>query len=352
MRMTNVFKTAFLLIVTGTLLACGGNNDESADAAESKGEVNIYSYRQENLIRPILDSFSEQTGIQVNLVTGAADGLIERLRNEAAASPADVLLTVDAGRLVRAREMDLLQAVESTTLTERIPVAYRDTDSHWFGLSKRARVIFYDPQAVSEDELPGYLELTDPRWNGQICVRSSDNIYNQSLLAAVIAHQGQEPAEQWAEGVVANMARDPQGNDRAQITGVAVGVCDLALANTYYYGRMLESSDPTERENAEQVAIHFPSLAEYGTHVNISGAGVTKHAPNRDNAVALLEFLASDTAQRFYADVNHEYPVVDSVEPGATVAGWGTLNADSLNVTRLGELNQEAVRTFDRAGWR
>lgn len=334
------------LVLLGALLAaCAPSGQDDV--------VNVYSYRQDNLIRPILDEFSEQTGIQVNLVTGAADGLIERLRNEAARSPADILLTVDAGRLVRAKELGLLQAIESDTLRQRVPAQYRDPEDHWFGLSLRARVLFYNPEAVSHEDLPeDYLGLADERWRGRLCVRSSDNIYNQSLLAALIAHHGEQQAEEWAGGVVANLARSPQGNDRSQITGVAVGACDLGLANTYYYGRMQESSERSEREQAAAVALHFPS-GEHGTHINISGAGVTRHAPNRDNAIRLMEFLASDQAQRFYADANMEYPVVAGTEPSEQVRQWGyPFEADSLNVTRLGELNEAAVRIFDRAGWR
>src|SRR5690606_3339734 len=267
-------------------------------AALANGEVNLYSSRQEALIRPLLDMFTEQTGIRVNLVSGNDDAIIERLRVEGMNSPADVLITADAGRLHRAKSQNLLQPIQSDVLEAAIPAAYRDPDNTWFGLSLRARVIMDAPDRVDPSELSTYEALADPKWRGRLCVRSSSNIYNQSLTAALIAHHGAEKVEQWARGVVANFARPPAGGDRDQIQAVAAGQCDIAISNTYYLGGMLRSDDPAVRAAAEKVRVFWPSQDAQGAHVNVSGAGVTKAAKNRDNAVRLLEFMVSDEAQR------------------------------------------------------
>lgn len=322
-------------------------------ALAASEEVNLYSARQEALIKPVLERFTEHTGIEVNLVTGGADALIKRLEVEGRNTPADVLLTVDAGRLHRAREAGLFRAVESDVLAAAVPAHLREADGHWFGLSKRARVIAYSRERVDPGELSTYEALADERWDDAICVRSSDNIYNQSLLASIIAANGAEAATQWARGVVDNMARRPQGGDRDQIRAVAAGVCDLAIVNTYYYGRMATSDDAEERAVADQVALFFPNQEGRGTHVNVSGAGVTRHAQHPEAAVELLEFLVSDRAQGWYARVNYEYPVNPEVEVSDTLRAWGYPFAqDELPLPRLGELNAEAVRTFDRVGWR
>ncbi len=318
----------------------------------ASGEVNLYSSRQENLIRPVLDLFTERTGITVNLVSGSDDAIIERLRIEGRNSPADLLLTADAARLYRARSLDLLQAVESDVLLAAIPAAYRDPGNTWFGLSLRARVLMYAPDRVDPAELSTYEALADEKWRQRLCIRSSGSIYNQSLTAAMIAHHGVERTERWARGLVANFARPPAGGDRDQITALAAGRCDVALVNTYYLGGMLNSDDRTQREAAERVAIVWPNQDAQGTHVNISGGGVTRAARNRDNAVRLLEFLVSDEAQRWYAQSNNEYPVKAGVPLSTTLEGWGEFRADELNLNALGEHNADAVRAMDRAGWR
>ena len=325
--------------------------DRSSFAAD---EVNVYSARKEQLIKPLLDRFTVQTGITVNLVAGKAGTLIKRLESEGLNTPADIFLTVDAGRLYAAERAGLLQPVDSAVLRERIPAHYRDTDNHWFALSARSRAILYSRNRVDPNHLSTYEALANPRWRGKLCMRSSGNIYNQSLLASMIVNNGQRAAEAWAKGVVANMARPPQGNDRAQIKAVAAGECDIAIANTYYMGKMqMAKKDDSQLWAAAQVAVFFPNQTDRGAHMNISGAGVTRHAKNHDNAIQLIEFLVSDASQAWYAQVNHEYPVVEGVPVSERVMSWGfPFISDALNVTRLGEYNAEAVRTFDRAGWK
>jgi iron(III) transport system substrate-binding protein len=274
------------------------------------------------------------------------------LQSEGANTPADVLLTVDAGRLATAREAGVLQAVQSDTLKVRIPATYRDPEGYWYGLSVRARPILYAEDRVKPEELSTYENLADPQWKGRICVRSSDSVYNQSLVAGLISHHGEAKTEAWAKGLVANFARPPKGGDRDQIKAVAAGECDLALANTYYLGGMVNSSDESERQAAAKVTVFWPDAKTTGVHVNVSGAGVTAHARNRDQAVKLLEFLASDAAQRWYADANNEYPVNPEIPASATLAAWGEFKADTLNVAKLGELNAAAIRLMDRAGWK
>lgn len=315
-------------------------------------EVNIYSARKDQLIKPLLDEFTKQTGIHYNLLTADADQLLVRLKNEGQNSPADVLITTDVGRLHRAKTEGLLQAVNSPVLAANIPAQYRDPNGQWFGLSLRARVIFYAKDRVDPKELSTYEALADPKWKNRICIRSSNNIYNQSLLAGMIAIHGADKAEQWAEGVVANLARKPQGGDRDQIAAVAAGRCDIAVANTYYYGNMLTSSKADEKAAAEKVGVFWPNQDGRGAHVNISGGAVTMSAKNTAEAVKLLEFLSGDAAQRIYAEVNQEYPVKPGVAWSPLVKSWGGFKADNLNVSALGENNPEAVRIFDRVGWR
>lgn len=319
--------------------------------AQADGDVNVYSARQEVLIRPQLDAFTAATGITVNLVAGNDDALIERMRAEGANSPADVLLTVDVGRLVRAKEAGVLQPAATETLARSIPPQYRDRDGTWFGLAVRGRVIFYAPDRVDEAELDTYEGLADPRWRGRICIRSSGNVYNQSLLASMVAHAGAPAAEQWAAGVVANMARPPQGGDRDQISAVAAGECDVAVANTYYYAGMLNGT-PEEREAAGRVRLFWPNQDGRGAHVNISGAAVAAHAPNRDNAVRLIEYLAGAEAQRIYAEAVYEYPVRAGVPVAPILMEFGAFRADAIALDEVAAHQSEALRIFDRVGWR
>ena len=314
-------------------------------------EVNVYSAREEQLIKPLLDAFSKDTGIKVNLVTGDDDPLLERLKREGMNSPADVLITADAGRLHRAVENGSLQPIQSAKLNQAIPAHLRDAGNQWFGLTYRARVLFYNPATVKAADLSSYEDLADPKWKGRICVRSSNSIYNQSLLASMIAAKGITAAEQWAQGLVANFARSPNGGDRDQIKAVASGQCDVAIANTYYYAQMLYGGDAAQKAAASKVKIFFPNQADRGTHINISGAGITTSAKNKDNAIKLLEYMVLDDAQRWYSTTNGEYPVKRGIEASPELKSWGTFKSDALNLSTLGKNNAQAVQIMDKVGW-
>ncbi len=315
-------------------------------------EVNVYSARKEALIKPLLDKYTEDTGIEVNLVTGGADALIKRLQLEGANSPADLLLTVDVGRLYLAKQLDLLTKVESKILNGAVPSIYRDPEAYWFGLSLRSRVIVYAKKSVSPQQLSTYEALADPIWKNKICVRSSSNIYNQSLVSAMVAHLGEEKTEQWARGLVANLARSPKGGDRDQIKAVSVGQCRLALVNTYYLAGMLNSKINSEVAAAKKVGLFWPNQNDRGAHVNVSGAGVTRSSTHKSQAIRLLEYLVSDEAQHWYAESNYEYPVRPGIPVSDTLRQWGEFKSDQLPLSRLGELNTSAVRLMDRAGWK
>jgi len=314
--------------------------------------VNVYSARHYDSDQKLYDAFTAETGIQVSVLEGGSDMLVERIQREGIASPADVLITVDAGRLWRAVQAGALQEVESDVLSERIPAHLRHPDGYWYGYSQRMRLIYYNPERIDPELVSTYEDLARPELEGKICIRSSNNIYNQSLLAAMVEIHGMEGAEQWAEGLVDNLARQPQGGDTDQLRGVAAGECDVAVANHYYYMRLANSDDPADREVAEKVAVMLPNQDGRGVHVNIGGAGVVKHAPHRDNAIRFLEFLASDEAQEIFARANYEYPVSEGVERHEDLAEWGDVKLDELNMDALGSNNPYAVRIADRVGWR
>lgn len=333
------------------IVACAAVSALSASIAQA-GEVNVYSARKEALIKPLLDRFEQQTGHEVNLVTGKADALITRLASEGKFSPADVLITTDVGRLVRAKQQGLTQAVESEKLVSHIPARLRDEGSHWFGLTLRARPIIYAPDRVEVTSLSNLDGLTDKQWKGRICIRSSSNIYNQSMIAAMIEKQGVEKTQAWAQAFVKNFARPPKGGDRDQIKAVAAGQCDIAIANTYYLGGMMAAPDAASRDAASKVTVFWPDQAGSGAHVNISGAAVTRYASNPQAAKDLLEFMVSAESQQWYAKTNHEYPVVEGVEVSEILTGFGEFNAEQITLSRVGELNAEAVKLMDRAGWK
>lgn len=315
-------------------------------------EVNLYSARKEQLIKPLLDKFTEQTNIKVNLVTGKADALLKRLTSEGKNSPADLLITTDAGRLHRAKVANVLQTVESEILETAIPAHLRDPEGLWFGLSQRARPIFYVKGKVNPSELSTYEALSDPKWKKRICIRSSGNIYNQSLVSSMLASNNKDEVETWAKGFVANFAQPPKGGDRDQIKAAASGICDIAIANTYYYGGMLRSKDAKQVEAANKVAIFWPNQEGRGTHVNISGIAMTKAAKNTDNAKLLMEFLANKESQAWYAQVNSEFPVREGVAWSDDLKQWGEFKSDDLSLAKLGENNADAVRLMDRARWK
>ena len=323
-------------------------------AQSDQDAVNIYSARKQELIQPLLEDFEARSGIEINLVTGKADELLTRLELEGDATPADLFITVDAGRLHRAKEAGVLQAVDDAGITGAVPAHLQDRDGLWIGLSKRARAIVYSVDRVDGSRLSTYEALTDPEWKGRICIRSSSNIYNQSLVASMIVSNGAEATEEWAKGMVANMARPPAGGDTDQIKAVAAGECDLAVVNSYYFGRLVGSDDAANRKIVENLRIFWPNQGdgERGTHVNVSGAGLTKHAKNREGALELLRFLVSADAQDWYSSVNHEFPTVAGAPVSPTLLSWGDFREDDVGLSLLGVNNRAAVEIFDRAGWK
>lgn len=318
----------------------------------SSAEVNVYSARQEALIKPLLDNFTDETGIEVNLVTGKGDALLTRLQSEGRNSPADVLLTTDVGRLYRAQKAGVLRPINSEYLKKNIPAHLRSSDGFWYGLSVRARFIVYAKDRVKASELSNYEALAGEQWRQRICIRSSSNIYNQSLVASMIAHEGVESTDAWLKAFVANFARPPQGGDRDQIKAVAAGQCDIAVVNSYYLGAMTNSDEESQRSAAEKVAVFWPNQEGRGTHINISGAGITSAAKNIPQAQQLIEFLANTESQGWYAQTNMEYPVRPEVQASPLLQSWGEYKADSLDVTELGKLNAQAVMAMDRARWK
>jgi len=339
---------AAVVAAVATALAAVGS---TAPAANAEEVVNVYSSRHYDTDDQLYALFTEQTGIKVNLIEGDTDALLTRLEREGDLSPADVFIAVDAGRLHKAVDQGVLQPVESDTLSERVPEHLRHPEGLWFGLSKRARVILLSKD-VPADYVDTYEHLGLGKIDGGLLIRSSSNIYNQSLVASLIAHHGVEWAKRWAKDVVKNMARKPQGGDRDQIRAVAAGEGEVAVANHYYYARMLAGDDAEDREAASKLRLVWPNQDGRGTHVNVSGAGVVKGAPNRENAVKLIEFMTTPQAQRLYALANYEYPVIEGLELPEVLKGFGEFKADEINAAELGKLNREAVKAMDAAGWR
>lgn len=320
-------------------------------AAQAEGEVNLYSSRHYDTDERLYSEFEEQTGIRINRIEDSGSVLIERIKAEGENSPADVFLTTDAGRLWIAEEEGLFQSVDSDVLAERVPEHLRHPDGLWFGFSQRARVIFYDKERVDPSELTSYEDLADPKWEGMICTRTSGNIYMLSLMAAMIEHLGEDGARDWAKGLWENRARDPEGGDTDQLRGIASGQCAIAVANTYYFARALHSDVENLSEHTDDIGVIFPNQDSTGTHVNISGGGVLKHAPNRENAAKFLEYLASESAQTYFSEGNDEYPVVEGVEMPETIASLGDFEADDLNLTALGRNQAKAQEIYNEVGY-
>ena len=319
-----------------------------AVALPALAEVNVYTTRQPELIQPVIDAFTAETGIEVNLAF-VEEGLVERLAAEGERSPADLVMTVDIGNLQQIVEAGVLQPVESEVLEAAIPENLRSPDDLWFALTERARAVYASKERVAEGEVTTYEDLADPKWQGRICTRSGVHNYNLALLAAIIAHHGEDYARQWAEGVKANLAVKPQGGDRDQVRSIWAGECDISLGNTYYMGQMLE--DPEQAEWAESVRIVFPTFEEGGTHVNVSGIAMTQGAPNRDEALQLMEFLVSPEAQAIYAEENHEYPVVEGSERSELVASWGEMTPDTIDLTEVAGFRDEALRIMEEVNY-
>jgi iron(III) transport system substrate-binding protein len=315
-------------------------------------EVNVYSARKEALIKPILDDFSKQTGIKVNLITGDADALISRMKSEGQFSPADVLITTDVGRLVRAKQLGVTQVNADESIIKNVPSYLRDDDLHWTALTLRARPIMYAKGRVDPASLSTMQALTKKEWKNRICIRSSNNIYNQSMISGMIQTQGEAQTLAWAKGLVANFARTPKGGDRDQIKAVVAGECDVAIANTYYLAGMLNAEDEDTRQTAQQIAVFWPDEETIGTHVNISGASIAKYAKNVDSAKALIGFMLTDEAQVWYAETNHEYPVKKGIKWSQTLQDMGTFKAQEVSLSKVGETNAEALMLMDSAGWR
>ncbi len=343
-------KTKRLMVVSGaiiSLMIISGAIISSATATAKGGEVNLYSYRQPFLIKPILDKFTAKTGITVNVVY-AKKGMLERIKAEGEAGPADAVLTVDIGRLHDMVEAKVLQPINSKTLETNIPANLRHPDGLWYGLTTRARIFFVSKERVKPGEITSYEDLTDPKLKGRICIRSGKHVYNISLFASVIAHKGKAGAKKWLEGVKANLARKPQGNDRAQAKGVYQGVCDVAIANTYYFAKMATNKKKTVQQKwAKAVRIVFPNQNDRGTHINISGAAVVKGAKNKKNAIKLIEFLSGDFAQKLYADQNYEYPVKSGVQINPLVKSWGDFKSDKINLDKIAKNRAAASRLVD-----
>ncbi|MEQ9640976.1 MAG: Fe(3+) ABC transporter substrate-binding protein [Alphaproteobacteria bacterium] len=344
MRNLSRAATAALLAVAALAVAA---------PVQAADEVNVYSYRQEFLIRPFLDKFTAATGIKVNVVF-AESGMLERLKAEGMNSPADLVLTVDIARLDALAEAQVLQPVETDTLKANIPAQYRHPDGLWYGLTTRARLIYASKERVPEGAIASYEDLADPKWKGRICMRTSKHVYNRALLAAMIAAHGEDKARAWATALKDNQARKPQGNDRAQIKAVMEGVCDIALGNNYYYGKMkFNDQKPEQKQWAAAVRPVFPNQSGRGTHVNISGVALTKASKHRDAAVKLMEFLSGDVAQEMYASVNYEYPVKAAVAWNPEVASWsgGRFKVDSVSLQKLAELSPVAVKMYNEVGF-
>ena len=321
-----------------------------AAPAFADGELNLYSARHYDTDERLYSDFEEATGITINRIEGKADELLARMQAEGANSPADILLTVDTSRLARAKNAGVLQSIDSAVLEEKVPANLQDADNQWFGFSQRARIIFYDKAEVANPPKT-YLDLASPEYQGKVCIRSSSNTYNQTLLASIVTHHGEEAAKAWAEGIVANMAREPQGGDTDQLRGIVSGECEIAVSNSYYFARSIRKNVKGLSDSRDMIGWVFPSQDAEGAHMNLSGAGVAAHAPNKENAILFLEYLASDSAQQYFSAGNDEFPAVPGVALAPSVAALGTFKADDVNLSEVEKNIPTAQKIFNEAGW-
>nr|WP_211184521.1 Fe(3+) ABC transporter substrate-binding protein [Paenibacillus lemnae] len=344
-----------VVLTAGLLAGCGAEkNAEGASEGGKEAEkvINVYSSRSYDVDKKLFAKFTEDTGIQVKVIDGKAEELIERLKREGENTQADLFMTVDGGVLNTAKQADVLQPVVSETVDAQVPQELRDPDNQWIGLSSRARVIVYSKDRVKPEQLSTYEDLTTPAWKDKVLVRPSSNLYNQSLLASFIELEGPEKAEEWSKGLVANLARTPEGSDRDQAKAIVAGVGDVALMNTYYVGLLLNSADPEEVRVGEQVGVFFPNQGTTGTHINVSGAALTKHAKNKDNAVKLIEFLTAKEAQGMISKENYEFPVNKEAEIPELLKSWGSFKTQAIELGKLGEHNAKAVEIMNKTGWK
>lgn len=359
MKFSKVFKSVLAgALLTVGLAGCGPNPSNTEDKAASKPataenkEVNVYTARHYEVDQELYNKFTEATGIKVNVVKGEAEELIERLKREGESTQADVFITVDGGVLANAKKNDILQPVTSETIDKNVPKNLRDVDNNWIGLATRARIIAYSKDRVTPDQLSTYEDLTSDKWKGKLLVRSSTSLYNQSLLASFIELNGEEKVEQWAKGIVNNFARQPDGGDRDQAKAIAAGVGDVAIMNTYYVGLLANSEDPEEVKVADSIGVFFPNQETNGTHVNISGIGLTKHSKNKENAIKLIEYMTSVEAQEYLSAHNYEFPVNPNAKKPELLNSWGDFKMQELNFDTLGEHNKKAIEIFNKTGWK
>ncbi|MEK3881949.1 Fe(3+) ABC transporter substrate-binding protein [Paenibacillus sp. PL2-23] len=348
---------AIMMGASMVLSGCGDNNsskggEEGNGGSGDKGVVNVFTARHYDIDFAMFDKFETETGITVNEIKGTAEELVERMKREGESTEADLFITVDGGVLNYAKESGVLQPIESEAIFANVPEKYRDTDNQWIGLATRARVIAYAKDRVTPEQLSTYEALAEEQWKGKLLVRSSSNLYNQSLVASLIELNGEEAAEQWASGVVANFARDPEGGDRDQAKAIAAGTGDVAIMNTYYVGQMLHSKDAEEVKVAEGLGVFFPNQATTGTHLNISGIGLTKHAKNKDNALKLVEFMTGKEGQEMLTNGSFEFPVNEAAELPELLKEWGAFTTQTLDFAKLGEYNKKATELMNKAGWK
>ena len=329
------------------LLSCGETPKES-------NEINLYSQRHYKVDEKQYEAFENETGIKINVVKANADELIERLKNEGENSPADLFITVDAGKLQKAKDLDLLQKISSPIINQNVDVDLKDVNGYWIPITYRARILVYSKDRVKSDELSTYANLTDEKWRNKVLVRSSSNAYNQALLSSIVANNGVDAASKWARDLVKNFARDPKGNDRDQVKAIAAGQGDVAIVNSYYIGLLLSSENEEEIKAGNSVGVFFPNQGEdeTGSHINVSGIGLIKNAPNKENAIKLMEFLTSESAQKTYTNTSYEYPANPNVDPNEIVKKWGSFKKDKLDLNQLGVFRNKAIEIFDKSGWK